>query len=177
MFCSLHSMVDWFCLFGPSFFCTQVFSLALAKTWCLSSHQKPGALKWPTDISLTKGLTSGADRLPPFEPRQFQHVSKPPPGAPPLAPLRVTISSLWARRTAPHPTVAALRRGLQTEMDFHGSPAGLQTHRIQCSSSVLVAPMHPINTTIMLKCTLTTPHPRLLRIFLHLCLFPHFGTC
>lgn len=34
--------------------------------------------------------------------------------------------------------------GLQTEMDFHGSPTGRQTHRIQCSSPVLVSPCTPL---------------------------------
>lgn len=96
-------------------------------------------------------------------PRQFQQVSKPPLGAsPPLAPLWITVSSLWAGGQAPDLTVAAEHQDGPTD-------GGCPTHRIQCSSSVLSAPCTPL-TPASCWHALWHTFPLLLCIFLHLCL-------
>lgn len=81
--------------------------------------------KWPTDISLTKGLMSEADGHSIWT-RQFQHISKPTPGASLLAPLWITISSLWAGGRAPDLTVASLRWAYRWRWIFTALPLGVR---------------------------------------------------
>lgn len=132
--------------FGPARTCKTVdFSSQICSGLLFMAHtsyQSLGVLEWPTDISLTKGLMSGAD--------SHHHFT---------APISTHLKNhLWGHCCLPRCELPSAlcgpgkrsrngrgctKMGRKME-DFHGSPAGRPTHRIQCSSSVLGAPSTPL---------------------------------
>lgn len=139
-----------------------------------TSYQSLGVLEWPTDISLTEGLMSGASMVTTTTilPRQFQHISKTTSGGIAARPA-VSYHQLFVGRGKELQIGPWPRRDGPTDGGFSPLPRWASDTQGPVFFFCPGRPTHPINTGIMLKCTLTHLPPYLSSSLS----FSHFGTC